>query len=332
MADPDVDALAAGVRAAERPALARAITLVESTRAEHRRAAAELLRRLRTDDDLAHRIGVSGAPGVGKSTLIESLGSAATRDGHRVAVLALDPSSARGGGSILGDKTRMPTLAADPGAFIRPSPTAGTLGGVASATREAITLVEAAGFDRVIVETVGVGQSEQAVAGMVDTFLFLTIARTGDSLQGIKRGVLELVDVVAVTKADGGHEADARGCARELRGALRLLRAADESGWDPVVLTCSARSGAGLDELAAALDSHRRSLAHGGRLATRRSRQRLEWTSALVEEGLRLRFAAAAPVATLRDRVHRQVAGGELTPQEGAQLLLDAYEESVRTG
>ncbi len=207
---PDVTALAKGVLDGNRTMLARAITLVESNRTDHQQAAQELLLEVTPKAGQAVRIGISGVPGVGKSTFIEAMGSRLTGDGHRVAVLAVDPSSTRTKGSILGDKTRMATLSNDPNAFIRPSPTAGTLGGVARRTRETMVLMEAAGYDVVLVETVGVGQSEIAVAGMVDTFLFLTIARTGDSLQGIKKGILELADVVAVNKADGPHERDAR--------------------------------------------------------------------------------------------------------------------------
>src|SRR3954469_15232496 len=213
-----------GVLAGDRAVLSRAITLVESTRADHRQQAQEMLVELLPHAGGAHRVGVTGVPGVGKSTFIDALGTKLTTAGHRVAVLAVDPSSTRTGGSILGDKTRMARLAVDPAAYIRPSPTSGTLGGVAQATRETIVLVEAAGYDVVLVETVGVGQSEVAVANMTDCSLFLTLARTGDQLQGIKKGVLELADVIAVNKADGEHEQDARKAARELAGALRLLR------------------------------------------------------------------------------------------------------------
>src|SRR5690606_8435194 len=213
-----------GGKAGHRAWIARAITLVESTRPDHREMAQELLVELTPLTGHARRVGISGVPGVGKSTFVDGLGTMLTGQGHRVAVLAVDPSSTRTGGSILGDKTRMSRLAADPAAFIRPSPTSGTLGGVAKATREAMVVVEAAGYDVVLVETVGVGQSETAVADMVDTFLLLTLARTGDQLQGIKKGVLELADVIAVNKADGEHALAARKAARELAGALRMLR------------------------------------------------------------------------------------------------------------
>ena len=214
----DVAALVEGIRAGKRASVARAITLVESSKRAHRDAARELLTELAGDAGDAVRVGISGVPGVGKSTFIETLGTRLTAAGHRVGVLAVDPSSIRTGGSVLGDKTRMARLANDPNAFVRPSPSAGTLGGVARATVQAMTVLEAAGYDVVLVETVGVGQSEVTVAGMVDTFLFLTLARTGDQLQGIKKGILEIADVIAVNKADGDREQEARAAARELAG------------------------------------------------------------------------------------------------------------------
>ncbi|CAO0831762.1 Fused isobutyryl-CoA mutase [Streptomyces microflavus] len=255
----DIDSYVQGVLDGRRAFVARAITLVESTRAEHRVLAQQLLSQLLPHAGKARRIGISGVPGVGKSTFIDALGTMLTGLGHRVAVLAVDPSSSRTGGSILGDKTRMERLAVDPAAFVRPSPTAGTLGGVAKATRESIVVMEAAGYDVVLVETVGVGQSETAVANMVDTFLLLTLARTGDQLQGIKKGVLELADAIAVNKADGPHERDARSAARELAGALRLMHPVD-AAWTPPVLTCSARESTGLDTLWERLEQHRRVL------------------------------------------------------------------------
>lgn len=228
----DLDSYVKGVLEGKRAQIARAITLVESTRPDHRTAAQQLLTELLQHSGNARRIGISGVPGVGKSTFIDAFGSMLTGLGHRVAVLAVDPSSTRTGGSILGDKTRMERLSVDTAAFVRPSPSAGTLGGVAKATRESMVVMEAAGYDVILVETVGVGQSETAVANMVDTFLLLTLARTGDQLQGIKKGVLELADVIAVNKADGPHERDARGAARELAGALRLMHPAD-AAWTP---------------------------------------------------------------------------------------------------
>ena len=240
----DVGELADGVREGRRASVSRAITLVESSRPDHRAAARELLAELTPGAGVgspAVRVGISGVPGVGKSTFIESLGTHLTGRGHRVGVLAVDPSSVRTGGSVLGDKTRMARLAVDPQAYIRPSPSAGTLGGVARATSQAMTVLEAAGHDVVLVETVGVGQSEITVSRMVDTFLFLTIARTGDQLQGIKKGILEIADVVAVNKADEDREGEARVAARELAGALRLVRGHAE--WAPPVVTCSGLTG-----------------------------------------------------------------------------------------
>ena len=229
----DIDSLAEAVRGNQRAGRARAITLVESTRDDHRALAQQLLLKLLPEAGGAHRIGITGVPGVGKSTFIDALGMYLLSKGHRVAVLAVDPSSTRTGGSILGDKTRMARLTVEPNAYIRPSPTSGTLGGVAKATRETIVLLEAAGFDVILVETVGVGQSEVTVANMVDCFTFLTLARTGDQLQGIKKGVLELADLVAVNKADGKHEREAKGAARELAGALRLIYRTTPSGSRP---------------------------------------------------------------------------------------------------
>src|SRR4051794_4614027 len=266
----DIPALAKGVLGGSRAMIARAITLVESARPEHREAAQQLLMELLSHAGGAHRVGISGVPGVGKSTFIEELGTRLTAEGHRVAVLAVDPSSTRTRGSILGDKTRMARLAVDDNAFIRPSPTAGTLGGVARATRESIVLMEAAGYDVVLVETVGVGQSEVAVAAMVDTFLLLTIARTGDSLQGIKKGILEIADVIAVNKADGPHEKDAARAAGELAGALRLVTPPNAL-WRPRVLACSAQSGAGMAEVWDAVEAHRTALEEAGELAGRRA-------------------------------------------------------------
>src|SRR5271163_1336873 len=230
-----IDKLAAAVRGGDRSALPRAITLVESTRADHRDRAQQLLLALTPDAGAGLHVGITGVPGVGKSTTIEALGMYLIERGHRVAVLAVDPSSTRTGGSILGDKTRMPRLAVHADAYIRPSPTSGTLGGVAKATRETIVLLEAAGFDVILVETVGVGQSEVAVSNMVDTFIFLTLARTGDQLQGIKKGVLELADIVVVNKADGEHLREARSAARDLSGAIRLIYPR-KTLWRPTVL------------------------------------------------------------------------------------------------
>lgn len=320
----DVAAYAEGVVEGDRGVLSRAITLVESTRADHREKAQELLVELLPRSGGAHRVGITGVPGVGKSTFIDALGTMLTSAGHRVAVLAVDPSSTRTRGSILGDKTRMARLAVDAHAFIRPSPTSGTLGGVARATRETIVLMEAAGYDTVLVETVGVGQSETAVANMVDCFLFLTLARTGDQLQGIKKGVLELADVIAVNKADGEHEQEARKAARELAGALRLLRGKQRT-WNPPVLTCSGLTGTGLDKLWDTVGKHHEALTGSGELADKRRRQQVDWTWSMVRETLLHHLETAPKVREVVPELERQVRDGELTATLAAQRILDAF-------
>ncbi|HEV2783106.1 MAG TPA: methylmalonyl Co-A mutase-associated GTPase MeaB [Actinophytocola sp.] len=322
----DVAEYAKGVLAADRGVLSRAITLVESRRPDHRVLAQELLVELLPQAGGAHRVGITGVPGVGKSTFIDALGSMLTSAGHRVAVLAVDPSSTRTGGSILGDKTRMARLAVDPNAFIRPSPTSGTLGGVAKATRETIVLMEAAGYDTVLIETVGVGQSEVAVANMVDCFLLLTLARTGDQLQGIKKGVLELADVIAVNKADGEHELQARKAARELAGALRLLRA-PEAGWTPPVLTCSGLHGIGLDAVWAEVERHDRMLSESGELDAKRRRQQVDWTWSMVRDTLLTRLHEHPEVRRIAPDLERQVRDGQLTATLAAERILEVFAE-----
>ncbi|WP_405499856.1 methylmalonyl Co-A mutase-associated GTPase MeaB [Streptomyces anulatus] len=320
----DIDGYVRGVLDGRRAFVARAITLVESTRAEHRVLAQELLNRLLPHAGAARRIGISGVPGVGKSTFIDALGTMLTGLGHRVAVLAVDPSSSRTGGSILGDKTRMERLAVDPAAFVRPSPTAGTLGGVAKATRESIVVMEAAGYDVVLVETVGVGQSETAVANMVDTFLLLTLARTGDQLQGIKKGVLELADAIAVNKADGPHERDARSAARELAGALRLMHPVD-AAWTPPVLTCSARESTGLDTLWERLEQHRALLESTGRLAAKRRDQQVDWTWTMVRDDLLDSLHSHPAVRKLAPELEQRVREGTLTATLAAEEILGVF-------
>jgi LAO/AO transport system kinase len=320
----DVPALVEGVLAGDRRAVARAITLVESHRADHRERAQELLVELLPHAGSARRVGISGVPGVGKSTFIDSLGVTLTAAGSRVAVLAVDPSSARSGGSILGDKTRMARLSVDPNAFIRPSPTSGTLGGVAQATRESMVVVEAAGYDVVLVETVGVGQSEITVAEMVDSFLFLTLARTGDQLQGIKRGILEIADVIAVNKADGPGAADARKAARELAGAIRMLRGHDEE-WQVPVLTCAGLTGEGLDEVWAKLVEHQERRTASGAFEERRRSQQVRWTRQLVRDGLEHRLRAHPGVRAAAPELEKAVLAGELTPALAAQQLLETF-------
>ena len=327
MSNPEpVETLVAGVRDGRRAAVSRAITLVESSRPDHRARARELLTELSEPrSPLAVRVGISGVPGVGKSTFIESLGTMLTGDGHRVGVLAVDPSSVRTGGSVLGDKTRMANLAADAHAYIRPSPAAGTLGGVARATSEAMVVLEAAGYDVVLVETVGVGQSEVTVAGMVDTFLFLTLARTGDQLQGIKKGILEIADVIAVNKADGDRETEARSAARELSGALRLVYSGGDS-WVPPVLTCSGLEGRDVDKVWKRVLDHREHLGDDG-IAAKRAEQQLEFTWALVRDELAERLRRSPGVAAIRDQIRTGVLSGELTAPVAADQLLDAYDQ-----
>ncbi len=319
-----VEQLAAGVAEGQRGAIGRAITLVESTRADHRAQAQELLTILLPRTGQARRVGITGVPGAGKSTLINALGGRLTAAGHRVAVLAVDPSSTRTGGSILGDKTRMPELAGDDNAFIRPSPTSGQLGGVARATRESILVMEAAGYDVVIVETVGVGQSETLVAEMTDTFVLLALARAGDQLQGIKKGVLELADVVAVNKADGPHELECKRAARELAGALRLI-GHTEGAWTAPVLTCSAQTGAGLAELWTAVEKHQQMLREGGELERRRGEQQVVWTWDTVRDRLQDRMRANADVRHLVPEIEKAVRNGSLPPSLAADRILGAF-------
>jgi len=318
-----VDALAEAVRDGDRAALPRAITLLESTRDDHREQAQQLLLELTPDSGKAHRVGITGVPGVGKSTAIDALGIHLIEQGHRVAVLAVDPSSTRTGGSILGDKTRMGRLATHPDAYIRPSPTSGTLGGVAKATRETIVLLEAAGFDVILIETVGVGQSEVAVANMVDTFVLLTLARTGDQLQGIKKGVLELADIVVVNKADGKHLPEARSAARELSSAIRLIYPR-ETLWRPPVLTMSAVEETGLSELWDTVERHCQVLSDAGEFEARRRAQQVDWTWQMVRDTVLDRLLSNPEVRKMRAEVERQVKAGELTPAMAAQQILKA--------
>jgi LAO/AO transport system kinase len=324
---PEVDALLEGIREGRRAAVSQAITLVESTSSKHREQARELLTALAADapGDVV-RVGISGVPGVGKSTFIEALGTRLTGAGHRVGVLAVDPSSTRTGGSVLGDKTRMGRLSNDPDAFVRPSPSAGTLGGVARATVQAMTVLEAAAYDVVLVETVGVGQSEVTVAGMVDTFLFLTLARTGDQLQGIKKGILEIADVIAVNKADASDPArlqEARVAARDLAGALRLVRGREE--WAPPVVTCSALEDAGVDDVWDRVLSHRDHLGPDG-LARKRAHQQLEFTWALVRDELDQRLRHSPGVRAVRAELRDAVLAGEIPATVAADRILAAYD------
>ncbi|MEM9221108.1 MAG: methylmalonyl Co-A mutase-associated GTPase MeaB [Pseudomonadota bacterium] len=317
MAREGLDDLAARLRAGERAALARAITLVESRKAEHRKDAAALLQSLLHHTGNAIRVGITGVPGVGKSTLIDALGLLLIERGHRVAVLAVDPSSTRTKGAILGDKTRMARLSHEPAAFVRPSPSAGSLGGVAARTREVMLIVEAAGYDVVIVETVGVGQSEVAVADMVDTFLALMLPGAGDELQGIKKGLLERADIIAVNKADGEARDAARRAAADLLGAVKILSGPKP----PQVLTVSAATGDGLEALWAAVLTYRETLVASGALAERRRDQDVLWMREMVADGLeRYLNGKARPVIA---DLETKVADGELAPSAAAAKILD---------
>ena len=317
-------ALAEGVIDGDRSALARAITLVESELPSHRERARELLKRLAPKAGDATRIGITGVPGVGKSTFIEAFGTRLTAEGHRVAVLAVDPTSHRSGGSILGDKTRMQGLAVDPAAFIRPSPSRESLGGVARATRESILLCEAAGYDVVLVETVGVGQSETAVADMVDVFLLLLVPGGGDELQGLKKGIIELADLLVVNKADGELAAAAGRAAAEYKGALQLLRPASRH-WRPPVLTCSALTGEGIAEVWETVEACRRTLDDSGELAAKRAGQARAWMWSEVSETLlqavREHPEIAGELAALED----EVMAGRTTPGAAAGRVLARF-------
>lgn len=321
----DVETLARAVRSGNRRALAKAITLVESTRADHQREAQRLLELLLPHTGDAVRIGVSGVPGVGKSTFIEAFGLHLISLGKRVAVLAVDPSSARSGGSILGDKTRMQRLATTPEAFIRPSPSGGSLGGVARRTREALLVCEAAGHDVVIVETVGVGQSEYAVASMVDFFLVLLLPGAGDELQGIKKGILELADALAVNKADGESLPRAERAAAEYRSALRLFRHPSPN-WDPPVIPISALEGKGIDTLWSIVLDHRRRFTTSSELERKRREQRQAWLWSVIEEGLRRHFLDRPDVRRLLPEMEEAVLHSRLTPTEAARRLLALLE------
>ncbi len=319
----DIADLERRLLAGERAALARAITLVESRRIDHQAAARELLQRLMPHTGRAQRVGITGVPGAGKSTTIESLGCALTAAGHRVAVLAVDPSSGRHGGSILGDKTRMERLSVDPAAFIRPSPSGGALGGVARKTREAMLLCEAAGFDVVIVETVGVGQSETVVADMVDIFVALLIPGGGDELQGIKKGLIELADLLVINKADA-DPTKAERSARDYRNALHILTPAHRD-WTPPVLTASGLTGAGLDVLWTQIQRHREVMSANGARAARRADQDARWMWAMVNDRLAEAFRAAPAVAALVDETEAAVRAGDLPASAAADRLLKAF-------
>ncbi len=310
---PEIERLARGVRAGDRAVLSRAITLVESKRADHRRSAAALTQALLGATGKAVRVGITGAPGVGKSTTVDALGSMLTAQGRKVAVLAVDPSSQRTGGSILADKTRMARLATDANAFIRPSPASGTLGGVAAKTRETMLLCEAAGYDVVLVETIGVGQSETAVADMTDFFLLLMLPGAGDELQGLKKGVVELADMIAVNKADGDNLGRAKAAAAEYRAALHIL-APRSPTWSPPVITYSALTGAGMEALWSHVLDHRNKFTASGELAARRGAQQVKWMWTMLEERLFAPLRSDRNLKAALQRIEAEVAAGRLAP------------------
>ncbi len=317
--------LVEGVRARDRATLGRAITLVESNHRDHRRLAQQLLRALPRPTAPARRVGISGVPGAGKSTFIEGLGCRLVARGHHVAVLAVDPSSSLSRGSILGDKTRMERLSNLEAAFIRPSPAGGSLGGVTRKTRETIAVCEAAGFDVLLVETVGVGQSETLVAEMVDLFLVLMVAGTGDELQGIKRGILELADILAVNKADGENRRRAAAARVELERALAILRPAGRQLWDPRVVTCSALEGDGLDEIWELVEEHHRKLGESGELDELRRRQLVRWLWSMVDDELRRAVREHPVVRSAAGPLEDAVKSGQLSAPEAATEILRSF-------
>jgi len=320
-AGPTLDDYVAGVHAGDRAMLARAITLVESSKAAHAALAQQVLQALLPSTGRALRLGVTGVPGVGKSTTIDQLGMNLIGAGHKVAVLAVDPTSKRTGGSILGDKTRMSRLAQEPNAFIRPSPTSGTLGGVTRKTRETMALAEAAGFDVVVVETVGVGQSEIAVADMVDFFLVLLLAGGGDDLQGIKKGIIEIADMIAVNKADGDNVTRAERAAAEYRAALQILTP-QSATWSPPVITISGRENTGLDAMWAKVLEHRDKTAGSGEFEERRQRQAVAWMHDMLGDRLMAGLLANPKVAERLPSLEADVRSGRLLPTLAVDEIL----------
>jgi LAO/AO transport system kinase len=319
-----VEGYVTGVLAGDRAVMGRAITLVESRNPDHQALAQDMLQQFLPRTGKAQRLGITGVPGVGKSTFIEAFGSMLTAKGHKVAVLAVDPTSTRSGGSILGDKTRMQELSRDENAFIRPSPSSGTLGGVTRTTRETMAVCEAAGFDVIIVETVGVGQSETAVANMVDLFLVLMLPGAGDELQGIKKGVLEIADMLAVNKSDGDMVERARRAASEYRQALHILTPTSPN-WSPPVLTCSAVTKDGIEEIWQTINEHRETLTASGELAEKRQAQQTDWMWSMIRDRLITSLEQNAAVRSALPEIEVQVRSGALTATTGAERLLAAF-------
>jgi LAO/AO transport system kinase len=323
MAGTQISSLISAIRAGDRATLARAITLIESKRADHRAQAHKLVQELLPHTGTAVRLGLTGSPGAGKSTLIDALGSMLTAKGHKIAVLAVDPSSSRSGGSILGDKTRMARLAVDPKAFIRPSPSSGTLGGVAAKTRETMLLCEAAGFDVILVETVGIGQSETAVASMVDFFLVLMLPGAGDELQGIKKGVVELADMIAVNKADGDNIKRANQAAAEYRAALHILKP-QSATWAPPVITYSALTGQGVSDLWTQAQGYRDKMSASGEFAAKRREQQVTWMWAMLEDRLFAQLRSDAKLKAKLPQLEKAVAAGTLSPMLAVEEIAEA--------
>jgi LAO/AO transport system kinase len=317
---PDIGRLAQGVRRGDRTVLSRAITLIESKRSDHRRAAAALTQELLPFTGNAVRVGITGAPGVGKSTLVDALGAMLTGQGRKVAVLAVDPSSRRTGGSILADKTRMARLANDDSAFIRPSPSSGTLGGVAARTRETMLLCEAASYDVVLVETVGVGQSELAVADMTDFFLVMALPGAGDELQALKKGVVELADMIAINKADGDNLTRAKVAAAEYAAALHILSPSSPN-WSPPVVTCSALKQEGIEDLWSNILDHRQRLTASGELRTRRGEQQVKWMWTMLEERLFAPLRSDRTIKTALSRIEADVVTGLTAPAAAVETI-----------
>jgi len=323
----DLDQLVQGVLLGDRTSLGKALTLVESNRQEDREVVEDLLAQISSKTGEAHRIGITGVPGVGKSTFIEAMGTKLIESGHKVAVLAVDPTSSVSGGSILGDKTRMTHLANDPNAFVRPSPSSGTLGGVTRTTRESIALLESAGYDIVMVETVGIGQSETVVAEMVDIFLILMLPGAGDELQGIKKGVLELADIIAVNKTDGENEAKAFEAAKDYISALRLTQPMT-SNWMPPVVNCSSLTGKGLDEVWEKIQDHKKILETSGEWEGRRRIQKLKWMWSIVEERLSSDLYDNPSIMEQVPELEKTVLEGEISATAAAERLLEIFRKS----